>query len=447
MKVTKGPGSIQFLEGPFKGPLAVFFVGMKNLRQIEFAVPKYVKKVDQIYSKPEHEWSERLAGFRRTFVDPVIESFALKVIGKIDVRSRYVVSGTVLIVFVPFLPQDCESPDMAQRMIAMLKEGVAQYYDLGARIFVLGGHTSGANAATELFEAFKERDILISHGGYATAVFNKHAIRNIFGRSHLREYAKDKKENEASVLTVVGGGAVGRPTVQANARLFDKTFVVARNEGRLSNAVEELRESTGLDDRRIIGLTSDKINLALAAADIIVLATNAQDHKQLQINPGIFADGKHRAICDATEPTNLAREIVRLQEVTAFDGGIIRLNQLSKVDPCFRMVFGGTSNKHIFACSAEAVMWLFDIRGKSVREHFVEHNLKRKLLTGPTHDSMMLNYIERRFKRYGLKLASFQREGVILSREELRKLQRVGQRSQSISATIYELMTQLVRAH
>jgi predicted amino acid dehydrogenase len=439
MKIVKGPGSVQFLEGPFRGPLAVFFVGMKSLRQIKFAVPKYEKKIDLIYEKPECEWERRLAGFRRTFVDPVITSFALKVIGKIDMYCRLMFRGTMLIVFVPFLPEDCQSPELSEQMVAMLKKGVQQYYELGVRIFVLGGHTSGANAAAQLYSEFKEKDLLISHGGYATAVFNKHAIKNVFGRSQLK-YAKDP------VLTVVGAGAVGRPTVQANARLFDKTYVVARNEQRLKNAVDDLRESTGLDKTRIIDVTNGKINVAISAADMAVLAANVQDNRQLKINPAVYADGKYRVICDAGEPSNLSEEIAKLKEVIAFDGGVVRVPRLSKVDDCCEMVFGSTSKKLIFACSGEAFMWLCEIGWNSVKEHFVAHNLNRQFLVGPTHDSTTLDYVESRCKYYGLKLASFQRGGVILSRDELKKLRMVGQRTPDIVNSMYELTSQLVGA-
>lgn len=274
----------------------------------------------------------------------------------------------------PLLPEDMVGMD-EEFVLKKITQAIRKAERLGAKIVTLGGFTSVIGNEGE--DVSKRVNIAVTSGNTYTAAL---AVDGIVKAA----YHMDLNLSDSTLAVIGATGDIGSICTKILAKRVKKVSIVARNEARLADFSNSLKQESGAEIS-IYKYTKD----AIKDADIVLTVTSAISAiiKSEDLKPGSI-------VCDVAIPANIAKEVAKARDdVFVFEGGLAKLPYQSEIkDRTFNDLMPTGS---IYGCLAEGVVLAFD--GK-----FENYSIGRGRIT-----EARVSEISRIAKKHGLQLADF----------------------------------------
>lgn len=333
-----------------------------------------------------------------------VQSFGKGYIQYLRYRRVIKISYGVFIL-IPYLPEQFEQADKQPEIIKAIIKAACLAKEMNCHYLGLGAYTSIITGNGKLLN--DQGIILVTSGSTTTGIGAELAVLKACR-------AMKVKPANATVAIIGGTGAVGRPASVLLSDYFQKIIIVARNQGRLNSLFELIQTHTEYKKEII---TSPDINWAISQSQVVVLATNKADAKELQINPHSFL--ARAVVCDLAIPKAITPEIYqqRQDDVLFFDGAIFRFPGKYNCANLLRM----GSDHETFGCLLETMLLALDGQETSYS-------------VGPVMDFAQIKTLQRLIKKYHPRISDLRYCGEKIPQDVIVSIRRVRKRAVYLSS-------------
>lgn len=291
----------------------------------------------------------------------------------------------------PLLPEQMVGSN-EQFAIKKVSECVKLAARLGADIVGLGGFTSIIGEGGEVVA--RDAGIAVTSGNTYTASL---AIEGVLKAAALTGI----NLKEAVVLIVGATGDIGSICTKVLARRIPRLILAARNDQRLSEFADKIRQETGASVE-----IAKYIETVVPRADIILSVTSALS---TIIEPEKLKSGA--IVCDVSYPANISMELAaKRQDVLVFEGGLAKSDCLSGIGRREKLDHFNPSCGAIHGCFSETI--ILGLEGK-----FTNFSLGRGNIT-----EEKVSEISALAAKHGFSLSNFCAGSRVLGAEDITRI-------------------------